>query len=134
MDDASRWDIEGGLDTSGALRKTEGRRAALGLVQPAVSLEEYMRLWRATLEQQIDAVPEISSADKRQARERVVAIADEVMREAQADPFRIQVAFNQLGVYVPETIEDAALTLSDALSRIGLQMTRDDYQAIIRRA
>ncbi len=90
----------------------------------SLTLAEYMAKWRQEMQRDIDGIPEMSPAEKQEAKDQVVKVEHEAAKGAQADKLYLQKLINVLGVMAPDIFEVAVATLANPLAGAGLAVKK----------
>jgi len=108
-------------------------RGAAASVAPASDLAAALAQWRAQMEVEIDAQPNLSADDKKDLKEQVAKIQTEAAKGEQVDSGRLEKLVNTLSVMGPDIFEVAVATLANPLAGIGLVLKKIGDKAKLER-
>lgn len=90
--------------------------------------------WRAQIEKQIEAKPNLATANKQDLKDAVAKIEGEGAKGKQADPGRLEKLINTLSAMAPDIFEVATTTLTNPLAGIGLTLKKIGDKAKLEQA
>ncbi len=109
------------MASGGYLRRRAGEQVADG-DQSGADAETRVTRWSESMRQQIDGIPEMSPAEKQQAKGQVSKIEAEMRKGSEANAFQLQVMINTLGVMAPDVFEPSVESLASTLAGMGFKV------------